>query len=130
VGVVLRFSAYSSTPFCLHCVSADLQVPRTQIIDTVDLFHIEGQRKISLKYLAWYLLGIDIQLETHCSVEDARTALALYKAYIESQKEDRFHLLLNDLYTVGRSLQWKTTTTTTGSRLTTLPSATTPRPFS
>jgi hypothetical protein len=87
----------------------DLLVPRAQIIDTVDLFHIKGQRKISLKYLAWHLLGIDIQLDTHCSVEDARTALALYKIYVKSQKEGTFNSLLNEIYTVGRSLHWKTT---------------------
>ena len=87
----------------------DLLVPKAQIIDTVDLFHIKGQRKISLKYLAWHLLGIDIQLDTHCSVEDAHTALALYKIYVKSQQEGTYNDLLNEIYTVGRSLHWKTT---------------------
>jgi len=50
-----------------------------QVVDTVDLFYLKRQRKISLRFLAAYLLRQDIQQVTHDSIEDARTALSLYK---------------------------------------------------
>lgn len=57
-----------------------------QVIDTVELFYLKRQRKLSLRFLASYLLGIDIQQHTHDSIEDARTALRLYEAYTVLQK--------------------------------------------
>lgn len=54
-----------------------------QIIDTVELFHFKRQRKFSLRFLSSYLLGIDIQGQSHDSIEDARTACLLYAKYQE-----------------------------------------------
>lgn len=49
------------------------------MVDTVDLFYIPRQRRISLRFLAWYLLNMDVQANNHDSIEDARTALYLYE---------------------------------------------------
>lgn len=50
------------------------------MIDTVELFHFKRQRKLSLRFLAAQLLGIQIQRGTHDAIEDAITALRLYQA--------------------------------------------------
>lgn len=48
------------------------------------LFRLPRQRKLSLRFLASRLLGLDVQAQGgggHDSVEDAATALALYAKY-------------------------------------------------
>ena len=49
------------------------------MVDTVELFHFKRQRKLSLRFLAAYLLHERIQQGTHDSIVDARTALALFQ---------------------------------------------------
>lgn len=53
-------------------------MPKDQLIDTVELFHLKRQRKISLKFLASFLLGLEIQTKTHDSIEDANTVRVLH----------------------------------------------------
>ena len=60
-------------------LSAEGSVCCQQVIDTVFLFHFKRQRKLSLRFLASYLLKEDIQQQTHDSIEDARTAVKLYQ---------------------------------------------------
>lgn len=79
----------------------------TQRIDTVDLYYLEHQRKVSLKYLASTFLKCDIQQETHDSIEDARTALLLYRKYQELAKNGTLTESVKGLYTQGHSTHWK-----------------------
>lgn len=43
----------------------------------------------------------------HDSVEDARTALLLYKRYLELQRDGAFSAVLEDIYAQGRASGWK-----------------------
>ncbi|KAL2021290.1 hypothetical protein VTK56DRAFT_7369 [Thermocarpiscus australiensis] len=86
----------------------NIQVPRAQVIDTIDLFYLKSRlRKLSLAFLAWYLLKEDIQLETHDSIEDARTALKLYRKYLEFQDAGILEAMLEDIYKTGRATNFK-----------------------
>ena len=86
----------------------NIHVPKDQVIDTVDLFFIKSrQRKLSLRFLAWYLLKEDIQTETHDSIEDARTALRLYRKFQEFEDAGILETMLSDVYARGRELNYK-----------------------
>ncbi|XP_071966224.1 PAN2-PAN3 deadenylation complex catalytic subunit PAN2-like [Antedon mediterranea] len=89
----------------------NLQVPSNQIMDTAILFSLPKQRLASLKFLAWYFLKLNIQSETHDSIEDARTALMLYEKYLELSDNGNDKTLwkstLKELYEQGRKLNWK-----------------------
>ncbi|PHH70824.1 hypothetical protein CDD80_5705 [Ophiocordyceps camponoti-rufipedis] len=68
----------------------NIHVPKAQVIDTIDLFYLKSRlRKLSLAFLAWYLLKEDIQMETHDSIEDSRTALRLYRNQLQAAARRR-----------------------------------------
>ncbi|KAM4796937.1 PAN2-PAN3 deadenylation complex catalytic subunit PAN2 isoform 3-T3 [Rhinophrynus dorsalis] len=98
-------------PFIDDYISTQEQVPKDQVIDTVYLFHMPRKRMISLRYLAWYFLDLKIQGETHDSIEDARTALQLYRKYMELSRNgtepENFRKVLKGLYEKGRKMDWK-----------------------
>lgn len=87
--------------------SLDLVVPQEQIIDTVELFHLPRQRKISLRFLSKHLLQKQIQVVTHCSVEDAKAAMDLYELYKKLKQEGTFEETLQRIYQIGRSCNWR-----------------------
>lgn len=73
------------------------------MIDTVDLYFLRArQRRLSLKFLSWFVLHEDIQTDMHDSIEDARSALMLYKAYHEFEEKGEFDQKLDELYREGR----------------------------
>jgi PAB-dependent poly(A)-specific ribonuclease subunit 2 len=89
----------------------NIHVPKSQVIDTVDLFYLPSrQRKISLRFLAALLLGEDIQMEEHDSIEDARTALKLWRRYEEiraggpGELEETLEWIYNRGYETGWSV--------------------------
>lgn len=75
--------------------------------DTVELWHLPGRRKISLRFLASYILKHDIQDGVHDSIEDAKTALALYRAYLREKEQGTFEKTLAELYEYGHLNHWK-----------------------
>lgn len=81
----------------------DIFVPPEQVIDTVDLYYLHNrQRRLSLRFLAWFILKENIQTDTHDSIEDALTALRLYKAHLQFESEGIFDKKLEELYKEGR----------------------------
>ena len=81
----------------------DIFVPPDQVLDTVDLYFVRArQRRLSLRFLAWFVLGEQIQTDTHDSIEDARSALNLYKAYQRMEEEGTFDRKLEELYREGK----------------------------
>lgn len=86
----------------------NIQVPKAQVIDTINLLFLKSRlRKLSLAFLAWYLLKEDIQLETHDSIEDARAALKLYRKYLEFEDAGILEAMLQDIYRAGRDVNFK-----------------------
>ncbi|XP_012943481.1 PAN2-PAN3 deadenylation complex catalytic subunit Pan2 isoform X2 [Aplysia californica] len=110
----LRYLVDNGVVFIGHGLKKDfrvinLLVPKAQVMDTVELYHLPRQRYISLKFLAWYFLKINIQSYTHDSAEDARTALQLCLLYKDLQKEDKEKVLstIKEMYEAGRKISWK-----------------------
>ncbi|KAF5372867.1 hypothetical protein D9758_001617 [Tetrapyrgos nigripes] len=99
--------------FVGHGLSKDFRiinifVPPEQVIDTVDLYYLKGrQRRLSLRFLSWFVLNEHIQTDTHDSIEDARSALNLYKAYHEFEEQGVFDQKLEELYKEGRQYNFK-----------------------
>lgn len=81
----------------------NMHVPKKQVVDTVDLFFKPSlHRKLNLKFLAWCVLKESIQQDTHDSIEDATTALKLWRKYEEFVDAGVLEQMLNDIYVTGR----------------------------
>jgi len=88
--------------------TANIFVPKDQILDTVEFWRLPGQRKLSLRFLAAYFLKEDIQDEVHDSIEDAKIALLLYRHYQSVENKGHLHLqgVLQQLYAYGAKTNW------------------------
>lgn len=72
-------------------------------MDTVDIYFIRNRhRRLALKFLTWAVLQENIQQDTHDSIEDARSALKLYKKFIEFEGEGTFDQKLEEVYKTGK----------------------------
>lgn len=89
----------------------NIHVPKAQVVDTVELFHIAAlKRKLSLRFLAWLLLKEDIQTDMHDSIEDARTALKLWRKWEEFTEAGVLEETLQWVYNRGREMGFKVPT--------------------
>lgn len=83
-------------------------VPPEQVVDTVELLRLPAMRLASLRYLSAYFLSADIQGAVHDSVEDAKSALLLYKKYCEMRDAGTLQAELEKMYEEGRTNGWNT----------------------
>ncbi|KAK7200624.1 ubiquitin hydrolase [Novymonas esmeraldas] len=84
----------------------NIVVPRKQIIDTLEMFHKAGSRYLSLRFLAYHVLGESVQEDEHDSIEDARTSLRLYRKYEQLKREGTFESVLDHLLAKGAETSW------------------------
>jgi PAB-dependent poly(A)-specific ribonuclease subunit 2 len=110
----LRFFLDRGCLFVGHGLQKDFEtanvfVPPEQIRDTVELWRLPNQRKVSLRFLAAYVIKEYIQGEIHDSIEDAKTALLLYRHYetlLQTKGKAHITQILNELYSYGNSCNW------------------------
>lgn len=83
----------------------DIYVPPAQVLDTVNLYTSEDhKRKLSLRFLTWFLLKKDIQTSSHDSIEDARYALLLYNLWKDFNRDGRLSDVMDDIFFEGHKL--------------------------
>ena len=86
----------------------NLHVPKSQIRDTSDLFFLpDFKRKLSLKFLSYVVLNEQVQVGNHDSIEDAKFALRLYKAYLKLKQTNQLNSTLDHIYTEGQRLKFR-----------------------
>lgn len=108
----LRFLVDCGCKFVGHGLHTDfriinLWISSNSVIDTVELFHLPGQRFLSLKFLANRLLEKSIQGDVHCSIEDANTALDIVRVHAKLKEEGKLEQTIKSLYESGRTSGWK-----------------------
>lgn len=87
---------------------ANIHVPSPQVIDTSDLY-LHKERKSSrlkLSFLTEFFLKEKIQTGNHDSIEDARSALHLWRKYQEFQEKGVVEQKLEEMYREGRKTNY------------------------
>jgi PAB-dependent poly(A)-specific ribonuclease subunit 2 len=81
----------------------NIHAPEAQVIDTSTLFYKENkyQRTLKLSLLARFFLVEDIQTGNHDSVEDARTALRLWRKFQEFEDAGITKQKIKEVYRYG-----------------------------
>jgi PAB-dependent poly(A)-specific ribonuclease subunit 2 len=86
----------------------NIHIPKSQVVDTVDLYYLKSRgRKLSLRFLSWLILEEMVQTGNHDSVEDARTAIRLWREWQRFEKEGRCEEVLQEIYRRGRDVGFK-----------------------
>lgn len=91
----------------------NIHIPRAQVVDTVDLFFDKRRaRKLSLRFLCWFLLGERVQDSSdgrggHDSVEDARMALRLWEKWRVFEAKGKTLKTIDEVYRRGREYGFK-----------------------
>ena len=79
----------------------NIHVPDTQVIDTVKLF-LKEDYHLKLSLLAQYFLREEIQTGNHDSIEDARSALRLWRKYQEFEAKGTVKQMIDEVYDYRR----------------------------
>lgn len=88
-------------------LEANMHVPREQIIDTADLFlQRDNSRRLRLAVLAELLLREEVQTGYHDSIEDARTALRIWRKYEEFEDAGIVEHIVNKAYRDARKTNY------------------------
>jgi PAB-dependent poly(A)-specific ribonuclease subunit 2 len=87
--------------------TANLVVPPSQIVDTVEIYHKPAQRYVSLRFLTNFILKRDMQQDIHDSVEDATAAFELFQKSEAMKRAGLFEQALDELYAYGQKTDWK-----------------------
>jgi len=86
----------------------NIHIPRAQVVDTVDLYYLKSRgRKLSLRFLSWLILEELVQTANHDSVEDARTAIRLWREWQKFERQGRVEEVLQEVYRRGREVGFK-----------------------
>jgi PAB-dependent poly(A)-specific ribonuclease subunit 2 len=78
------------------------------LLDIAQLFHLPGERSVPLRFMAWYFLGMHVQTSGRNSIEDAQTALKLYRKYnkLKDDPSVDFVAAVQRLYRAARQHDW------------------------
>ena len=69
----------------------------------MDIYYIPSrQRRISLRFLSWFVLEQNIQTGEHDSIEDARCALLLHKKFHDYEGQGIWDSKLEEVYKAGK----------------------------
>jgi hypothetical protein len=85
---------------------SDIFVPPDNVLDTVDIYFVQARhRRLSLRFLSWFVLDEQIQADAHDghnSIEDARAALHLWLAFQRFEAEGVWVRKLEEIYREGK----------------------------
>ena len=88
----------------------NIYVPPSQFIDTAQLYRDKdrnGFRILGLKFLIWAVFGDHVQTGNHDSVQDAQSALRLYRRYEQLMATNSLDDTLADISAKGQKYNFK-----------------------